>query len=128
MTGEWAAAAQMREWECQSLPRGEEREMIDPVIDTAAIVAALREYNAAGNSWQRALAELRALLPPGLTVLHRLPGKVDGPDTVYWSWESSSSGGIMFGAEKGPSTTRAVIVEAPPPTAEYLPRLGEGSS
>jgi hypothetical protein len=93
---------------------------------TAALTRALRELNAAENSWRRASAEFESLLPEGVVLLHRPPGVSDGPETLYWMRDnrrgqfSTSSGRAADFQEEG---MRAVIVEAPHPRKEFLPRL-----
>jgi hypothetical protein len=99
--------------------------------DPAAVTQALREYHAAENSYRRAFAELVALLPPGLVLLHREPGQPDGPGTIYWSyWREMGSNSLSFTSQRGEGDVdegcRVMIVEAPRPRVEYLPRLPDG--
>lgn len=90
----------------------------------AAIVAAIREYNAAENSMRRAHAELMAALPPGVEVLHRTPSKTDDDKTVYWTYERPANReSIYTGAIRNERGKKAVIVVAPGPREEFLPRL-----
>jgi hypothetical protein len=95
-------------------------------FDPAAVLAAVREYNAAYNSYRRALTELNAALPAGkLVLLHR----AGDPRPLYWSYEKGD-GSIITGVEAGRQGQEALIVEGPGPAEEYLPRLeavgGEG--
>lgn len=95
------------------------------MMDVKKLTLALREYNAAGNSLRRAHEELSRALPEGMILLHRKVGEVDGPGTLYWSWEGSSSGTLLNGVKGyGENEGRnVVIVEAPAPREEMLPRL-----
>lgn len=94
------------------------------IIDVQRITRALREYRAADNSAMRALAELTEAIPEGVLVLHKLPGEPDGPATIYWTYQRQEAG-ISYGAGRGRDDAgmRAVIVEAPRPREEFLPRL-----
>jgi len=95
----------------------------EPVIDVTAVAAALRLYHAAQNAHGEALRRLREALPPGVVVLHKLPGEAATPTTLYWSYCRSADGlswGVQRGEEDLGGQRRAVIVEAPPPRAERL--------
>ncbi len=95
----------------------------DADFDKAAFVRALREYHAAENSYRRAHAELTAAFKEGLVVLHKCPGeKTD----LYWSyWPPTKNTGWSTGVNKGSDDLgiQTVIIEAPKPREEFLPRL-----
>lgn len=97
--------------------------------EIADITLALREHYAAQNSSIRAYSELKNMLPPGMILLHRRPGDVDGPKTVYWSFENAPVDGVgshlLNGVERWSDLEgrNVIIVEAPMPREEFLPRL-----
>lgn len=89
--------------------------------DLARISAALREVNAAQNSYSRALAEFRAVIPEGLLVLHKVPDR-----EMYWVWSRNADDGLWNGCGTRDSFPEpGIIVEAPPPASEFLPRLSK---
>ena len=97
------------------------------MIDLEATKKAVREMNAAWNSYARAKEELMALIPAGVTVLHHLP---DDPSPLYWSYEggrSYSDGGLSIIESAGDHDKymdrKCVIIEAPGRSKEFLPRL-----
>lgn len=99
----------------------------EPVLDDAArlrLTRALREWYASRNSHMRAEQELREAIPPGVAVLHCLPGEAGKPGTVYWTFWRDTRGEVSWGVTRQGEETRAVIVEAPAPREEFLPRLG----
>lgn len=94
---------------------------MNPEIDTEAITRAVREYNAAENSLRRAHERLRAAIPEGLTVLHKLLGDTSVP-VYYWTYRSGK-GEIYEGASRDEYDGQAIIIEAPARRAEFLPPL-----
>ena len=102
-------------------------------IDRGRIAAALREWNAAQNSWVRANAELQEVIPHGVMVLHCLPGEAGKKDVVFWTHQKCEGRNSIFsGAGRQEQAVsegmHGVVIEAPAPRDEYLPRLhGEQS-
>jgi hypothetical protein len=107
--------------------------MATSMQDSDAITRAVREYNAAQNSLRRAYRELLDTLPTGVRVLHRCPPFPDEPavqDTTFWLYERHSDRTEWLG--EGTLSAHAlvvgeniVIITAPSPREEYLPRLIE---
>lgn len=98
-------------------------------IDYAAVTRAIREYNAAQNSLGRAYDRLMAAIPQGLIVLHKSTVPNPKHDGYYWCYQVATVVGreepsLIWGSGRASDFgTPAVIIEAPPPKAEFLPEL-----
>lgn len=97
--------------------------MID--IGAEQIRHAVREYNAAANSYMRANEELQKAIPLGFVVLHKAEGDTD-EHPVYWSYEGREDViSESAGRKDKYDGYRVIIIEAPARRAEFLPRLEE---
>ena len=84
------------------------------------ITTAIRERNAALNSYRRAENELRQIIPEGVVVFHRRPGETTNRFWVTLDRGRSESAGRREDFERDGD---GIIIEAPCPREEYLPRL-----
>lgn len=92
------------------------------MLDLTRIATALREAHAANNSYRRAWAEFYEAAK-GLLVLQQCPGDKG----LYWSFDAREVDHTFMGVHDSKADglpREAVIVDVPPPTAEFLPRMG----
>ena len=84
------------------------------------IIRAVREHNAALNSLMRAEKELSIVLEKStVIVLHKLPGEITDS---YWSYQKLPHEDFVRRGTKD-IKRQAIIIEAPGPGEEFLPRL-----
>ena len=96
---------------------------------TAADFArAVRELNAACNSFRRAQDELARILGEDQVVLHHLPTEQFGDETLCWSYgvTKDRDGNVILHGVRRPKEERRNrfhVIAAPGPVEEFLPRL-----